>query len=32
MAYTMLDVTGTIADSLTEQLSGIDAVIRVRIL
>ena len=32
VAYTMLDVTGTIADSLTEQLSGIDAVIRVRIL
>ena len=32
VAYTMLDVTGTIADSLMEQLSGIDAVIRVRIL
>ncbi len=32
VAYTMLDVTGTIADSLMDQLSGIDAVIRVRIL
>ncbi|HIX18206.1 MAG TPA: phosphoglycerate dehydrogenase [Candidatus Gemmiger faecavium] len=32
VAYTMLDVTGTIADDLMGQLSGIDSVIRVRIL
>lgn len=32
VAYTMLDVTGTIADNLMGQLSGIDSVIRVRIL
>ena len=32
VAYTMLDVTGTIADDLMGQLSGIDSVSRVRIL
>ena len=32
VAYTILDVTGTIADDLMGQLSGIDSVIRVRIL
>ena len=32
VAYTMLDVTGTVDAGLAAQLSGIDAAIRVRIL
>ena len=32
VAYTMLDVTGDVTDTLADELRGIDAAIRVRIL